>query len=93
MGRFTDKQKAKEQEELLFNEVEDDKIESLKEAIKFLKDLSDKGKLKTLLDVKVTAEDVQSAVNTAINNAIGEGGAIKIWADANYEAKAAATTE
>ena len=84
MGRFTDKQKAKEQEKLLFNEVEDDKIESLKEAIKFLKDLSDKGKLKTLLDVKVTTEDIQNA----ITNAIGEGGAIKTWADARYEAKA-----
>jgi len=84
MGRFTDKQKAKEQEKLLFNEAEDDKIESLKEAIKFLKDLSDKGKLKTLLDVKVTTEDIQNA----ITNAIGEGGAIKTWADARYEAKA-----
>ena len=84
MGRFTDKQEAKEQEKLLFNEAEDDKIESLKEAIKFLKDLSDKGKLKTLLDVKVTTEDIQNA----ITNAIGEGGAIKTWADARYEAKA-----
>lgn len=86
MGRFLEKQKAIEA--LLTEEKDNDKIESLVEAINFLKDLNDKGKLKTLLDAKVTAADVQAAIDAKITAAIADGGAVAKWADARYQAKA-----
>ena len=91
MGRFLEKQKQKAIEALLTEEKDNDKIESLVEAINFLKDLNDKGKLKTMLDAKVTAADVQAAIDAKITAAIADGGAVATWADARYQAKAEET--
>lgn len=76
MGRFSDKIKAAAQEALINGTAEEGEIESLVEIIAYLKDLSDDGKLKTLLDAKVTASDVSTAISNAITTALAENGSI-----------------
>ena len=79
MGAYADNLKRQQAEavlnDLLNKETDNDKIESLKEVLNLLSATDDgTTKLAAVIDERITA-------------AIGEGGAIKTWADENYEPK------
>lgn len=102
MGAYADNLKRKQAEEklnqMLEAEVDNDKIESLKEVLNLLS-ATDDGTTKlsdvinSAIDTKITAAlgeegAITTAIGSAITSAIGEDGAITTWADDRYEPKA-----
>lgn len=97
MGRYLDNLRAKRAEtilnDLLNKEVDNDKIESLKEVLNLLSSTDDgTTKLASVINDQITAAlgesgAITTAISGAITAAIGESGAIETWADGRYEAK------
>ena len=82
MGKFSDKKHEQANDALLNTVAENDKIESLKEALNLLSQVDDGNtKLASVIDARITAAlgsegAIASAISGAITAALGDGGDI-----------------